>query len=148
MKHTESHWYVTDGHASGIERVQHLPSFIAARMMSREWSICFSCSEMSGNFSWGEKYNIIELIIRLKKGSFQIPNPQTQIRGGGGGGATIHIPLPKFATLNKLKHCSPWEFSGALFLISQGAFLHFGGETWSPYVFFSILIPLIHLYNK
>ena len=30
-------------------------------------------------------------------------------------GATFHIPLTKSATLNRLLHCSLWQFSGALF---------------------------------
>ena len=30
-------------------------------------------------------------------------------------GATFHIPLTKSATLNRLLHCSQWQFSGALF---------------------------------
>ena len=34
------------------------------------------------------------------------------------GGATFHIPLTKSATLNRLLHCSLWQFSGALFCIS------------------------------
>ena len=33
-------------------------------------------------------------------------------------GATFHIPLTKSATLNKLLHCSLWQFSGALFCIT------------------------------
>ena len=30
-------------------------------------------------------------------------------------GATFHIPLTKSATLNRLLHCTLWQFPGALF---------------------------------
>ena len=55
-------------------------------------------------------------------------------------GATFHIPLTKSATVNRLLHCSLWQFSGALFLFSRALFLHFGGEiAQSPRVIFSHL---------
>ena len=34
-------------------------------------------------------------------------------------GATFHIPLTKSATVNRLLHCSLWQFSGALFWFSR-----------------------------
>ena len=37
-------------------------------------------------------------------------------------GTTFHIPLTKSATLNRLLHCSLWQFSGALFLFSRALF--------------------------
>ena len=42
-------------------------------------------------------------------------------------GATFHIPLTKSATLNRLLHCSLWQFLGAFFFL-RALFLHFGGE--------------------
>ena len=46
-------------------------------------------------------------------------------------GAPFHIPLTKSATLNRLLHCSLWQFSGALFCISDFA--------QSPRVIFSLM---------
>ena len=43
-------------------------------------------------------------------------------------GATFHIPVTKSATLNKLLHCSLWQFSGALKKKLRALFLHFGGK--------------------
>ena len=41
-------------------------------------------------------------------------------------GATFHIPLTKSATLNRLLHCSLWQFSGAFFFFFfESSFLHF-----------------------
>ena len=42
-------------------------------------------------------------------------------------GATVHIPLTKSATLNRLLHCSLWQFSGALFYF-RGLFFAFQGR--------------------
>ena len=42
-------------------------------------------------------------------------------------GATFHIPLTKSATLNRLLHCSLWQFSGALFYF-RGLFFTFRGR--------------------
>ena len=42
-------------------------------------------------------------------------------------GATFHIPLTKSATLNRLLHCSLWQFSGALFYF-RGLFFAFWGR--------------------
>ena len=44
------------------------------------------------------------------------------------GGYFSH-PITKSATLNRLLHCSLWQYSGALFFsFFEGPFLHFGGE--------------------
>ena len=51
-------------------------------------------------------------------------------------GATFHIPLTKSATLNRLLHCSLWQFSGALFAF-------WGGEiAQSPCVIFSLALSI------
>ena len=55
-------------------------------------------------------------------------------------GATFHIPLTKSATLNRLLHCSLWQFSG-LCLIFGGSFWHFRGEiAGSPCVIFPWIV--------
>ena len=43
-------------------------------------------------------------------------------------GGTFHILLTKSATLNRLLHCSLWQFSGALFLYLRGLFFAFRGR--------------------
>ena len=66
----------------------------------------------------------------------------TWLRGEGGGflflRATFHIPLPKSVTLNTLLHCSPWEFSGALFAF-PGLFYAFRG--WNHQDALGIFFP-------
>ena len=44
-------------------------------------------------------------------------------------GATFHIPLTKSATLNRLLHCSLWQFSGALFWFSRALFCNTGAKS-------------------
>ena len=61
---------------------------------------------------------------------------QAQKKKFSGATCTFHIPI-KSATLNRLLHCSLWQFSGAFFL---GLFFHFGGEiARSPRALFPLL---------
>ena len=56
-------------------------------------------------------------------------------------GATFHIPLTIPATLNRLLHCSLWQFSGALFYF-WGLFFAFWGRNRPepPCIFFQLII--------
>ena len=47
-------------------------------------------------------------------------------------GATFHIPFTKSATLNRLLHCSLWQFSGAIFLFSRALFAFRGRNRPEP----------------
>ena len=56
-------------------------------------------------------------------------------------GATFHIPLTKSATLNRLSHCTLWQFSGAIFFFFLGLFFVFRGQKRpEPPLFFSLVV--------
>ena len=44
-------------------------------------------------------------------------------------GATVHIPLTKPATLNRLLHCVLWEYAGALSLFLRALFCISGAKS-------------------
>ena len=66
-------------------------------------------------------------------------SPPGQIKVLFFGGYTFHMPLTKSATLNRLLHCSLWQFSGALFYFWGLFFAFWGKIVLSPHVIFFLL---------
>ena len=62
-------------------------------------------------------------------------------------GATFHTPLTKSATLNRLFHCSLWQFSGALFLFSRALFCISGAKSPGAPVYFFLALRFTEIYD-